>query len=327
MRSRRAAVVTVATLALCSARALAASPALGVELEGCSNLDASEIGRLLALELGALTGPDQPVELPPVRLTCHDASVRVSVDDPVTGKTLARDVPAPASGDPMRDRIVALAVSELFLSSWLELLLPPETRRVAPIPAPAPEVVVVRRIARRAVEPTPTRWELELRGGARCRGLTDPYFGYQPSLLAALVFSDWVRLFVATGLELDRAQRQRGQIRSRASELGGGVGLRAGGTHTLFWDAGLLLSGVLVQTSGRSDRANTLEGSVSGAGWEAALLGGPGLHFGSLSVRLEAQGGLSLPRFAARVAGETPVQWGGAWLGAALGIGLREQAP
>ncbi|MBN1610579.1 MAG: hypothetical protein JW940_28370 [Polyangiaceae bacterium] len=318
-------MATVATLALCSAHAHPATPAPGVELADCSDLDAREIERLLALELDALTGPTRPAQPPPVRLTCHDASVRVSVDDPVTGKTLARDVPAPASDDPMRDRIVALAVSELFLSSWLELLLPPETRRVAP--APAPQVVAVGPTARRAAQPPPTRWELELRGSARWRSLDDPYLGYQPSLQAALVLADWIRLFMAAGLELDRVRRERGEVRSRASGLGMGWQLRAGGNRTLFWDVGALLSGVVVQTRGRSSRADTTESSVSGLAWESALLGGPGLHLGRMTLRLEALGGISRPRLVARVAGEAPVRWDGLWLGAAIGIGVREPIP
>ena len=319
-------MVTAAVLALWSVHARSAPPAPGVALADCSDLDAQEIGRLLVLELEALTGQAQPAQLPPVRLTCHDASIRVAVDDPVTGKTLARDVPAPAAEDPTRDRIVALAVSELFLSSWLELLLPPETRG-APRPASAPEVVAARPTARQRVEILPTRWELELRGGVRWRSPSDPYLGYQPSLLGALVFSDWVRWFVAAGLELDRAERERGEVRSRAWGLGAGVGLRAGGNHTLFWDVGALLSGVLVQTRGRSDRADTTESSISGVGGEATLLGGPGLHLGSFTLCVEAQGGVSVPRFAARVTGEAPVQWGGLWAGAAIGIGVREQMP
>jgi hypothetical protein len=319
-------VVTAAVLALWSVHARSAPAAPGVALADCSDLDALEIGRLLVLELEALTGRAQSAQLPPVRLTCHDASIRVSVDDPVTGKTLARDVPAPAADDPTRDRIVALAVSELFLSSWLELLLPPETR-VAPRPAPAPEVVVARPMAYQGVEPEPARWEVELRGGVRWRSLSDPYLGYQPGLLGALVFSDWVRCFVTTGLELDRAERERGDVRSRAWGLGAGAGLRAGANHTLFWDVGALLSGVFVQTRGRSDRADTTESSASGVGWEWALLGGPGLHLGSFTLRVEAQGGVSVPRMVARVTGETPVQWGGLWAGAAIGIGVREPMP
>ena len=75
------------------------------------------------------------------------------------------------------------------------------------------------------------------------------------------------------------------------------------------------------------DRADPTESSISGVGGEATLLGGPGLHLGSFTLCVEAQGGVSVPRFAARVTGEAPVQWGGLWAGAAIGIGVREQMP
>lgn len=322
----RAPALAMLVLVLVCARSADAEADPRVDLTDCPGLDAREIARVLGIEIEALLARRHGMDLPPVQLTCHGSSVRVTVSDPVTGKTLARDVPAPGVDDPTRDRVIALAVSELFLSSWLELLLPPDTR-VVPLPAAAPQVVVVTRVARRAIDPDPRRWEIGLQGAARWRDLGRPYVGIQPSLVAGFVFSDWLRLFVATGLEIDRAARQRGSVRSWASGLGIGAGLRAGGNGTLFWDAGVLVSAVSVQTSGQAQTDGTAESSASGLGGEAVLLAGPGLQVGCFFARLEAQGGVSFPGFAARVAGEERVQWGGPWVGAAIGLGLREPVP
>ena len=114
--------VTLAAWLVAAAPAPEAAPSrVVVQAEGCEGLAPEEVGRVLDLELSMVTteirsGP--PLE---VGLACAGERLTITVLDPLTRKRLERDVPAPAP-EPGRERVVALAVSQLFAASWLELL-------------------------------------------------------------------------------------------------------------------------------------------------------------------------------------------------------------
>ncbi|MCA9650015.1 MAG: hypothetical protein KC501_08910, partial [Myxococcales bacterium] len=103
------------------ARAEPSSPRVVVEADRCIGLRSDEVGRLLDIELATVTtelrsGP--PLE---VLLRCEQERMTIEVVDPLTRKRLSRDIPVPLP-EPGRERVVALAISQLFAASWLELL-------------------------------------------------------------------------------------------------------------------------------------------------------------------------------------------------------------
>jgi len=113
----------VAALALASARAAAPDDtrdSVDVDAERCAAIDPDEVQRLLALELVAVT---QEIRVGPplhVELACTGTTLTIAVFDPLTGKQLQRDLPMPAP-DQGRERVIALAIAQLFAASWLEL--------------------------------------------------------------------------------------------------------------------------------------------------------------------------------------------------------------
>jgi hypothetical protein len=139
------AIVVVAWLAMAAPAAAEPLTRVVVQAEGCEGLAQAEVARLLDLELAMVTteirsGP--PLE---VGLRCAGERLTITVLDPLTRKRLERDVPAPAP-EPGRERVVALAVSQLFAASWLELLSatppppPPPDEPAPPSRAPTPSL-------------------------------------------------------------------------------------------------------------------------------------------------------------------------------------------
>ncbi len=129
---------TVSLLLVLLAPSLArAAVVVPVGAEGCGALDLAEVERVLALELAHLLSEKSSVTLPKVRITCAGAEMRIRVDDPVTGKTLERTLPMPTEPKG-RERTMALAISQLFLTSWLELLSPAPKEVPAPVTQTAP---------------------------------------------------------------------------------------------------------------------------------------------------------------------------------------------
>jgi hypothetical protein len=299
---------------------------LHVELNQCPDLNPREISRLLDLELSSVERDRAMSVMPPVKLVCELAQIRVTVDDPVTNKTLSREIVAPAPNDPTGNRIVALAIAELFASSWLELLLPPE-RRVVRSKLPNRTDARLTQVTENAIAPKPIPWELGLDAAVRLRDLQSPFWGYRPSLSTAWLIHDRYRLLFAGSLEYSRVSRASGNVVSRSTSLGSGAGLRITLGERLYWDADLLLSLVLVRANGESNTDAMIERSATGLGVDAALKSGPMIRLGVFFAKLELQSGLTYPRFTARVPGDAPVQLGGLWVGFGIALGLSEARP
>jgi hypothetical protein len=294
-----------------------------VELTDCGPLDADAIARHLADELAAMLGGRDRLEAPPIHIECTPGSLRVEVRDPLTGKTLARTLPAPRADDPTADRMVALAISELFVSSWLELLLPTAERASAP-PAPAPQslsVVRAQRVARRAVGPTGVRVDTSLLAGAGVRDVAQPYPTLRVGLRSGPVFGR-VALSVGVGFETGRARRPPGDVTTQAVSLGLGGRWRAASGERLALDVVASGAAAYAIARGSSTRSTELASSASGAAAELALGLSPALAIGATELFLEPTVGLTVPRLSARVTGEVPVRWSGLWFGVTVGLRL-----
>src|SRR5688572_22292101 len=127
--------LAVAFLAACTAAA-AADPARADpdETPGCADLDVAEFERLLRIELAVVAGRVERARAPIVRITCEAGTLRVLARDATAKRTLTQSLTIPKTREPGRERALALAASQLLLSSWLEIVL--ESER-APKPAAA----------------------------------------------------------------------------------------------------------------------------------------------------------------------------------------------
>jgi hypothetical protein len=110
---------------------LALDPCLGVPSEGVREIVRVELGALLVPE-GGNPGSD----VTQVHVTCGPTTTMLRVDDPVTGKSLTREIDLSKEASAARPRLLALAIVELVSASWTELEANPQPK-VKPVGAVA----------------------------------------------------------------------------------------------------------------------------------------------------------------------------------------------
>jgi hypothetical protein len=103
----------------------------------CPEARPEEMRRIVRVELRALmvdepSGPD----LTRVHVVCKGGLAALTVDDPLTGKSLRRVVSLEGAAPAVLPRLLGLAVAELVAASWIELALNP-TPALPPAEPPA----------------------------------------------------------------------------------------------------------------------------------------------------------------------------------------------
>jgi hypothetical protein len=136
-----------------------APPTLGVSLDvaGCPFLRGDEVARLAALELDApvTTAPSAGEQVTRVKVACADSRIEITVLESMSATRMTRTLPLAADEKAVLARLVAIAASELVITSWIELALPRPSAASAATPAPPPDVRraaeehVLRRLPRR----------------------------------------------------------------------------------------------------------------------------------------------------------------------------------
>lgn len=328
------AAAMVAGALLATAPAAAAPPSrVMVRAEGCEGLLPDEVGRVLDLELSMVTteirsGP--PLE---VELRCAGERLTILVLDPLTRKRLERDVPAPAP-EPGRERVVALAVSQLFAASWLELLSttpPPPPPSDEPAPASAPTAIeAARRMAERSTkpapepEPAPPR-ELELLVGVGARGRALESEGRMAAARTELVLRGWLRprvgLVALVGWDFGQSTRRLGQVRGHAITAGGGLAWSARPGATVGLGGHVLVAGGWARVRGLPREPGVPSGSNAGLTAEVSAGLGPRVRYGRLRFDLDAELGTMLRAPLGLVADGPPMTMGGPWAGVVLRLG------
>lgn len=304
-----------------------------VRAEGCEGLSQAEVGRLLDIELAMVTteirsGPPLQVEL-----GCEGERLTIAVIDPLTRKRLQRDVPAPAP-EPGRERVVALAISQLFAASWLELLSATEPPPPPPDdPTPPPDdaaVEAARRVAERSterrVEPAPRRRAPELLVGLGVRGRALEGPGRLAAARTELVLRGWpdprAGWVAVLGLDAGGAARRQGQVRGQAFTLGAGLGWSARGRRV---DVGghVVLAGGVARIRGVPRQPGATAAGSTGLTAEASAGIGPRVRYGRLRLDLDAELGGMLRSPVGTVSGgsEPPMTMGGLWAGVVLRLG------
>jgi len=119
--------MTVAVAALAAVFASSAGALeVSLDVERCPSLARDHMFQLVALELDArVVTPDRAGEQTArVEVTCAGADVQLAVSDRLTGKLLTRTMTLGDRNAQVGARLIAIAVAELVLTSWMELTLP-----------------------------------------------------------------------------------------------------------------------------------------------------------------------------------------------------------
>jgi len=123
--------------------AQAVDAAVSISVDRCVPVDHEALHRLLAIELGTSTAHEPGPKVPTrVWVGCSPLGIELRLEDGVTSKMMARTLPASSFRDTSSTRLLALAVAEFVVASWIELGVQPEPS-VPPVPiapAPSPEV-------------------------------------------------------------------------------------------------------------------------------------------------------------------------------------------
>jgi hypothetical protein len=155
--------VHLGLLALLAMAAVPSSRApLRLVFESCADIDQATVSRVVSMELeAALADEGQGDVLTTAQAECADGRVRLTIDDPVTGKSTTRTVDLAGQPRGLRSRLLGLAISEAVLASWIELKLRPE-------PTPPPDAAASPEVRREAAHITERR--LQVTSQARVSG-------------------------------------------------------------------------------------------------------------------------------------------------------------
>lgn len=335
-----------------------ASAQVSIAAPSCEDLDLGALGQALDLEIAEVAVSFREVASPVVLLGCAPDSVRIEITDPVTDKSVARTVPRPAVD---AERVLALAIAQLFLTSWLELLLEEEVpdapgaeaaeararEAVAaalnlsdpPVSDAPPSESIENEDAAEApidpIDPSPATpidppasidpsvsFELSLEGGARWRSEGEQLGTAAGALRGQLVVDDLVLVGLRAGVEWGRAFRTRGSVDVFLTHLGLVVGLRTPALGPFVLDASLGVGAAVVVLEGRPNRTDVEGGSTQAVAAEGLFELAPTLRAGPIAVSLPLV--LSGVAFAPQgvVTDEAPVRVDGLALSAMLRIAL-----
>ncbi len=319
MKRRAVAVAVAASLAALPARA---ETGFSVTTEGCPGLRGAEIARLIGIELATVSRRMQGEPLR-VELWCSGARLRIVAIDPLTDKRLTREIDLP-EGAPERDRTVAILVSQLFLTSWTELLLLPPRDPPPSLPPPpvvSPDIAEAARAeARDAIAPSWVRASFALAFGARARSLGSPILGTRFGARPSLLLGDHARLWIDLGYERGSVDRASGAVGYSLASASLGAAWRSSRIGPLVFEVGALAGAAYVDVRGEPSSQAT-GSSASGAVAELALVAGPHFSVGALRFGLELGAGFTLPRVVGRVEHDTDVTLGGPFVGASFVVG------
>jgi hypothetical protein len=306
--------------------------AVSLGIDACPAVARDELARLLALELEA------PVLLPEqagdravrVQVACTGATVRIAVDDPAKGSQLRRATVFPPEHEDVVVRLVALAISELVLTSRGALAVDemPEARveRAPPAPLspppPAPDsgppagriYVLALGQALGPFSGVGTGWG----GGLRVGWAFGRQWLQRPSISAGPVAD--VEL-TAAGTSVDRALGTV-QIFLWSATLRASLRLRAGRT---WLDVGVGGRFGLAQLQGEPTDAMVARGGGAAGTWAGPVAyAGLGARVGHVLLATGIEGGRVLRTVSGTVDDGAPISIDGNWACVTVAAGWGE---
>ncbi len=136
-----------ATLLLCAAlsagaaNALEQGPHVRLDSARCAEVPAEEIRRILSAELGATVSGEARAFSTQVQIACDVIRAKLFVHDPLSRKSLRREIELSDLDAGVRGRLLAIAAAELVTASWAELEVNPSPR-VEPTGAAPPSETI-----------------------------------------------------------------------------------------------------------------------------------------------------------------------------------------
>lgn len=141
---------------LLSAASLArAEGQISVSVNPCVPVDRAQLERLLAIELGTSNAAGAPHASTHVWVNCGPQGVELRLEDGVTRKSMARVLPAASFRDASSARLLALAIAEFVVASWIELSVQPRpsVEPIGPKPSAAEQRLVEGVVRKRGLLP------------------------------------------------------------------------------------------------------------------------------------------------------------------------------
>jgi len=132
--------------------AQATEAAVSISVDACVPVDHEALHLLLAIELGTSTSHEPGPKVPTrVWVSCSPLGIELRLEDGVTSKTMARTLPASSFRDASSTRLLALAVAEFVVASWIELGVQPDPI-VPPVPVAPPPSPEMRQAVEQAID-------------------------------------------------------------------------------------------------------------------------------------------------------------------------------
>lgn len=294
---------------------VAASP-VQVQVEACPGIDAAEVERITGIELGSAPPTPEPVR---ARVSCS-STTEVRVDDPVTKKSLVREIDLAPLAPKAKARTLALAIAELISASWSELLLNPEPKVEAVGEKTPPEVL---ESVRESLPEEAPRGTLRLEAYGAGRGLfSTPALQWGGGL--RVLWAPRERLGGLFDLSGEHAETRdaAGRLSMDTASLSASLALLFAPAESLRLHAALggrLGLGRVIGTpvDAEATRGGTLTGGFGGP----QLSLGAALVLGHFVVSLGLEAGWALLKLRGTVDGARGLGLDGAWASAQLGAG------
>lgn len=299
-------------------------PELSLDIDPCVPVPADRVLAQTALELDVrvVARASARPGATSVRVSCVESHLQLRVSDPITGKHLERTLALTTDEVDVTGRMVALAVSELVLTSWMELTMRAPQPATAGFSQPTPEV-------RRAAQ---ERAELHTAAVARVRYVQALGQIVGPFQRVGAGFGGGLRLGWASnrawlGGDLDliasRADvdESLGTIRVSTWSTGLRAAFRLHIDH-VWLDAGPGGRFGLARLDGSAKDPTQTRGVTLAGTWAGPLVYlGAGMSVWHCVIAAGVEGGYVLRGVSGRVEGGSPVSIDGAWLAASIGVG------
>ncbi len=313
------------SLLLYPSSAAAAGEGPVVETVACPELDAEQIRNIVMIELKTADYPAWDLSGLRVTLTCNNRKALIEARDPLTKKSLNRRIALGENDD--ANRVVALAVFQLYKVSWMELLVSTpaalDDRQSSADTPKSEDLAIARTVAEEAIEEPPRRWTLAVGAGGRLRSLGNTVPAAHTQLLFGHQLGAAFGLHVYSAFDFGEAHQQSSDVQFYGWALGGRLAGRLFPHRLVAVEFGVTLSGGYSLLKGSAKALGLSQHTIGGFTGEGMLHFGPGLAFDALIVTLELEGGYGIKNPVGSVAGDDPVTIGGFLIGAALKLNFR----
>jgi hypothetical protein len=294
---------------------------IDLHIDPCLGAPEEEVRRLTALELTVrvVSGQAGTRQAARVEMSCAENGIVLRVTDK-TGKVLERTLTFESLEADVRSRALALAVTELVLTSWMEA---PERAKPAPAAPAAPSPL--------DADERAARESNDVRAGGVDHvigfGLvTAPFDGIDLGWGGGVRLA-WISPYSWLGADLDvsvaRAEAHTALGDVSASSWSAALrGVLRGVLPPLFVDAGAGLRLGIARLSGTPNDSSVASGGVVAGPWAGPLThAGLGVKIHSVALVLGVEGGYRLRGVTGEVDGTDAVPLDGAWLSVSLGAG------